>query len=183
MNALEADLRHISSIRQSVDAGTVTPAAAFQAYSAIIDAQFQLYYAETLDRGTSMQAIGIGATDSALAMELIGGEFTLVDGALTVGHGQMDAAARRLFISSATNRQFLTNQALSLLTPSLRAGDATIVSSPVYQQFQAMESQVMASTGSGPIPVNAKAWDSASGALLGAMLKNEASQRHAAGGD
>ena len=175
LNALEADLRHIPSIRQSVDAGTMTPAAAFQAYSAIIDAQFQLYYAETLDRGTSMQAIGIGATDSALAMEVIRGEFTLVDGALTVGHGQMDAAARRLFISSATNRQFLTNQALSLLPPSLRAGYAAIVSSPAYQQFQAMESQVMASTGSGPIPVNAKTWDSTSDALLGAMLKNEAS--------
>ena len=175
LNALEADLRHISSIRQSVDAGTMTPAAAFQAYSAIIDAQFQLYYAETQDQGTSMQAIGIGATDSALAMGVVRGETTLVDGALTVGHGQMDAAARGLFISSATNRQFLTSQALSLLTPSLRAGFATIVSSPAYQQFQAMESQVMASAGSGPIPVNAKTWDSASGALLGAMLKNAAS--------
>jgi signal transduction histidine kinase len=175
LNALEADLRHIPSIRQSVDAGTMTPAAAFQAYSAIIDAQFQLYYAETQDQGTSMQAIGIGATDSALAMEVVTGETTLVDGALTVGHGQMDAAARRLFISSATNRQFLMNQALSLLTPSLRAGYATIVSSPPYQQFQAMESQVVASAGSGPVPVNAKTWDSASGALLGAMLKNAAS--------
>ena len=175
LSALEADLRDLPGIRQSVDAGTMTPAAAFQAYSAIIDAQFQLYYAETLDQGTSMQAIGIGATDAALAMEVVRGEATLVDGALTAGDGQMDPAARRLFISSATNRQFLMNQALSLLTPSLRAGYATIVSSPAYQQFQAMESQVMASAGSGPIPVNAKAWDSASGALLGAMLKNAAS--------
>jgi signal transduction histidine kinase len=175
LNALEADLRQLPSIRQSVDAGTMTPAAAFQAYSTIIDAQFQLYYEETQERGTSLQTIGIGATDSALATELVTGETTLVDGALTVGHGQMDAAARRLFISSATNRQFLTNQALALLSPSLRAGYATIVSSPAYQQFQAMESQVMANTGSGPILVNAKAWESASGALLGAMLKNEAS--------
>jgi signal transduction histidine kinase len=175
LDALEADLRQLPSVRQSVDAGTMTPAAAFQAYSAIIDAQFQLYDAETLDQGTSMQAIGIGATDSALAMQVVRGEVTLVDGALTVGHGQMDAAARQLFISSATNRQFLTNQSLSLLTPSLRAGYATVVSSPAYQQFQAIESQVMASAGSGPIPVNAKTWDSASGALLAAMLKNAAS--------
>ncbi len=58
LNALEADLRGIPGIRQSVDAGTMTPAAAFQAYSSIIDAQFQFYYAETLDQGTSMQAIG-----------------------------------------------------------------------------------------------------------------------------
>ncbi len=50
-----------------------------------------------------------------------------MDGALTVEHGQMDAAARQLFISTATSRQFLMNQALSLLTPSLRAGFAAIV--------------------------------------------------------
>ena len=154
LNALEADLRSIPGIRQSVDAGAMTPTAAFQAYSAITDAEFQYFYAETLDRGTSMQAIGIGTIDAVLAMDMITREATLVDGALTVDHGRMDAAARQLFISSATNRQFLMNQALSLLTPSLRAGYATVVNSPAYHQFQALESQIMASTGNGPIMVN-----------------------------
>jgi signal transduction histidine kinase len=170
LNALEADLRRIPSIRQSVDAETMTPAAAFQAYSDIIDAQFQSYYAETLDRGGSLQAIAVGATDSGLALMMVIREATLVDGALTVDHGQLNAAARQLFVSSAANRQFLMNQALSLLTPSLRAGYDTIVDSAAYQQFQAMESQVMASTGSGPVPVNAKTWESASGALISAMV-------------
>jgi signal transduction histidine kinase len=171
LNALEADLRRIPSIRQSVDAGTITPAAAFQAYSDVIDAQFQSYYASTLDRGASLQAIAIGATDSALALEMVSREATLVDGALRVGQGHMDAAARQLFIGSATSRQFLMSQALSLLTPSLRAGYVTIVNSAVYQGFVAMESQVMASTGGGPIAVNATTWDADSGAVLGAMLK------------
>ena len=97
LNALEADLRHIPSIRQSVDAGTMTPAAAFQAYSAIIDAQFQSYYASTLDRGGSLQATAVGATDSALALTMVSREATLVDGALTVDHGKLDAAARQAF--------------------------------------------------------------------------------------
>src|SRR5579859_2297940 len=81
LNALETDLRRIPSIRQSVDAGTMTAAAAFQAYSDIIDAQFQSYYASTLDRGASMQAIAVGATDSALALEMVSREVTLVAGA------------------------------------------------------------------------------------------------------
>jgi signal transduction histidine kinase len=174
LNALEADLQRIPSIRRSVDHGTITPAAAFQAYSAIINDQFQLYYAETLDQGTSMQAIGIGAIDGALEMEMVSQEATLADGAITVEHGQMDAAARQLFTSSATNRRFLINQALPLLTSSLRAGYATITESAVYQRFQAMESQIMASTGSKPIPVDAKSWESDSGAVLGAMLNAEA---------
>jgi signal transduction histidine kinase len=169
--ALEADLRRIPAIRQSADGGTMTPAAAFQAYSDIIDAQFQSYYASTLDRGGSLQAIAVGATDSALALEMVSREATLVDGALAIGHGQLDAGARQLFISSAANRQFLMGQTLSLLTPALRAPYVTLVGSAPYQQFQAMESQVLASAGGGPVPVNAKTWEADTGIVLGAMLK------------
>ena len=175
LDALVADLSGLTGIRQSVDGGTMTPVAAFQAYGAIIDAQFQLYYAESLQRATSLQSIGIGSTDAGLATELLSGEVTLVDGALTIGRGQMDAASQQLFISTATKRQFLTSQALSLLPPSLRALFAATVGSPTYQQYQAMESQVMAHTGSGPLPVTAREWDSTSGALLGALVKDETS--------
>jgi signal transduction histidine kinase len=173
LNDLEADLRHLPSIRQSVDAGTMTPAAAFQAYSNIIDAQFQSYYSSTLDRGGSLQAIAVGATDSALALEMASREVTLVDGALAIDRGQLDAAERQLFISSAANRQFLMSQTLSLLTPTLRAGYVTIIDSAAYQQFQAMESQVMASAVGKPVPINATAWNSATGTVLGAMLKTQ----------
>src|SRR5579863_2281668 len=113
LNTLEADLRSIPSIRQSVDAGTMTAAAAFQAYSNIIDDQFQSYYASTLDRGASMQAIAVGATDSALALEMVSREVTLVAGAEAVTRGRLDAGARELFVSSAANRQFLMKQTLS----------------------------------------------------------------------
>jgi signal transduction histidine kinase len=173
LNDLEADLRQLPGIRQSVDAGTITPAAAFQAYSNIIDAQFQSYYSSTLDRGGSLQAIAVGATDSALALEMASREVTLVDGALAIDHGQLDAAERQLFISSAANRQFLMSQTLSLLTPTLRGGYVTIVNSAAYQQFQAMESQIMASISSKPVPVNATAWNSATGTVLEAMLKTQ----------
>src|SRR6185437_1172180 len=173
LDRLEADLAGLPGIRQSVDAGTMDPATAFRAYGAIIDAQFQRYYAESLQRGTSLQAIGIGSTDAGLATELLGGEAALVDGALKIGRGQMDAASQQLFTGIATKRQFLTDQALSLLPPSLRAEFAATVASPAYQQFQAMESQVSAHTGGGPLPVTASEWDPASGALLGALVKDE----------
>jgi signal transduction histidine kinase len=171
LNALVTGLKSIPSIRQSVDAGTMTPAAAFQAYSAIIDAQFQSYYSSTLDRGGSLQAIAVGATDSAMALVMISRETALVDGALAVGHGQLAPGPRQLFISSAANRQFLMSQTLSLLTPSLRAGYVTLVNSSAWQQFLSMEGQISASTG--PVTVNAKAWNSATGTILGTMLKTE----------
>jgi signal transduction histidine kinase len=173
LSAFEADLRGLPGIRQSVDAGTMTPAAAFQAYGVIIEAQFQLYYAESLHQGTSLQGTGIGSTDAGLATELLSGESTLVDGALTIGSGRLDTATQQLFIAIATKRQLLTNQALSLLPPALSTPLAATVALPAYQQFQAMESQVMAHEGSGPLPLTAKGWEATSGAVLGSLVKNE----------
>jgi signal transduction histidine kinase len=171
LDALEADLRRLPSIRQSIDAGTMSPAAAFQAYSDIIDAQFQSYYASTLDRGGSLQAIAIGATDSALALETLSQEVTLVAGAEAVDHGQLGAGARQLFISSAANRQFLMSQTLSLLTPTLRGGYAALVNSAAYKQFQSMESQIGASTGA--LPVNPTTWQADAGTILATMYKTQ----------
>ena len=170
LNTLEADLRSIPGIRQSVDAGTMTPTAAFQAYSNITNAEFQYYYDEAQGGGTSMQAVAIGTIDAVLEMEMITREATLVDGAVSADRDRMDAAARQLFISSATNRQFLMSQALSLLTPSIRDRYAAVVNSPTYQQFQTLENQIMSGSGNGPIMANPAAWDTASGSVLGAML-------------
>src|SRR5262249_40860279 len=96
-----------------------------------------------------------------------------VDGALTIGRGQMDPASQQLFIGTATRRQFLTNQALSLLPPVLRAPFASTVGTQNYQHFQVLENQVSANAGGGPVPVAAKDWDATSGALIGALVKNE----------
>jgi hypothetical protein len=47
----------------------------------------------------------------------------------------------------------------------------SVNTSPLAQRFAAMENQISASTGSGPIPVDAQAWQSMSGAYLAAMQK------------
>jgi signal transduction histidine kinase len=173
LNAVEAGLRRIPSIRQSVDAGTISPAAAFQAYSDVIDAQYQTYYASTLDRDDSLEAAGIGTIDTVLALELGSREAVLVDGALQYNRGQLDTAARQLFISSAASRQLLMNQALSVLPSSLRGSYAALVSTAAYRQFQALESQITAGAASAPVPVSATAWNAASNAVFGAMLQAE----------
>jgi signal transduction histidine kinase len=173
LNALEAGLRRIPSIRQSVDAGTISPAAAFQAYSDVIDAQYQTYYASTLDRDDSLEAAGIGTIDTVLALEMGSREAVLVDGALEIDRGQLDTAARELFISSAASRQLLMEQALSVLPSSLRGSYAALVKTPAYRQFEALESQITASAAGAPVPVSSTAWNAASGAVFGAMLQAE----------
>jgi signal transduction histidine kinase len=170
---LFTQLAQLPRIRAAIDSGVMSPLAAFQAYSGIIDAQYRFYEASIQDVGASLAQVSIGATDASYALEMASRETALVAGALA-DRGQMSASARQLFASSAANRGLLMNDALAFLTPALRAGYVSIVNSPEYQKYQAMEDQISASAGiSGPLPVNAGAWQAASGAYVAAMQDQE----------
>jgi signal transduction histidine kinase len=168
LSALLSALGQVDGIRRGVDSGGLSPAAAFAAYSTIIDAEFSFYDSSIQDRGASLAGVSVGATDSAYALEMASREAALVDGALSE-HGVMSASVRQLFDASEANRRQLLSEALALLTSSLRSGYVAIGSSPLYQRFETMENQISASSGSKPIPVDATAWQSTSGAYLAAM--------------
>jgi signal transduction histidine kinase len=175
INALFAQLAQLGRIRAAIDSGAMSPSAAFQAYSGMMDAEFGFFKSSLQYRPSSLAEISIGTVDAAYAYELARREATLVAGALA-DRGQMSAPARQLFASSAASRSLLMNDVLVFLTPDLRAPYLSVVNSPEYQAYQAMENQILASLGSsGPIPVNAAAWQASSGtyqaALLGAELK------------
>jgi signal transduction histidine kinase len=173
INALFAQLGQLARIRSAIDSGAMSPSAAFQAYSGMLDAEFRFFKASIQYRASSLSEVSIGTVDSAYAYEMARREATLVDGALA-DRGQMSASARQLFASSAASRSLLMNDVLAFLTAGLRAPYLSVVSSPEYQKYQAMEHQILASSGSsGPIPVSAAAWQAASGSYLGALLNAE----------
>jgi signal transduction histidine kinase len=173
INALFAQLAQLGRIRAAIDSGAMSPPAAFQAYSGMMDAEFRFFKSSLQYRPSSLAEISIGTVDAAYAYELSRREATLVAGALADG-GQMSAPARQLFASTAASRSLLMNDVLVFLTPDLRAPYLSVVNSPGYQQYQAMEDQILASLGSsGPIPVNAAGWQAASGTYLTAMLGAE----------
>jgi signal transduction histidine kinase len=173
LNALLTDLARLASTRQAIDSGTISPLAAFQAYSAVIDAQWRFYFAAIKDNGAPLADDSIGATDASYAYQMGSREATLV-GAALADRGQMSVAARQLFAATVANRRLLMSQALATLTPSLAAGYVSVTAAPPYQQLQAMEDQLSASAdSSGPIPVDAAAWQSASDAYLAGMAKAE----------
>jgi signal transduction histidine kinase len=173
INALFAQLAQLGKIRAAIDSGAMSPQAAFQAYSGIMDAEFSFFKSSLQYRPSSLAEISIGTVDSAYVYELARREATLVDGALA-DRGQMSPSARQLFASSAANRSLLMNDVLVFLTPDLRAPYLSVANSPAYHEYQAMEDRILASLGgSGPIPVSAGAWQSSSGTYLVAMLDAE----------
>ena len=162
-NALVAALGQIPAIRRSVDSGALSPAAAFQAYSNIVDAEFHFFGTSTEDRSPSQVGVSVGALDGGYALEMATREIALVDGALS-NHGQLSPAVRELFTVAAAQRQQLVSEALALTPPSL--GDDYIDNdSPAYRQFEALEGKILQSAGE-QVPVTAAAWESATGAYL-----------------
>jgi len=173
INALFAQLAQLGRIRAAIDSGAMSPTAAFQAYSGMMDAEFRFFKSSIQYRPPSLAEISIGTVDSAYAYELARREATLVGGALA-DRGQMSPSARQLFASTAASRSMLMNDVLVFLTPDLRAPYQNVVNSPAYQEYQAAEDRISASLGgSGPIPVNAAAWQASSGTYLAAMLGAE----------
>ena len=167
--ALFNQIAQLGKIRAAIDAGTMSPSAAFAAYDTIVDDLYNFFDSAIQDRGASLTGISVGAADSGYATELAGREAALVGGAFLDG-GQIGPAVRQQFVASAANRHLMMNEALALMTPDLRAGFLNLQErSPAYRQFEAMESQVLASPG--PVPVNAGAWAKASLATL-ADLQN-----------
>ena len=146
----------------------MSPSAAFAAYNSIVDDLYGFFDSAIQDRGASLAGVSVGAADSGYATEMAGREAALVGGALA-DRGQMSPAVRQEFASSVANRHLLMNESLALLTPDLRAGFLTLQKSPAYRQFEAMESQILASPG--PVTVNPGAWQTASFGVL-ASLQN-----------
>jgi signal transduction histidine kinase len=175
MHSWYTDLKQLADIRAAADSGAMSPSAAFQAYTSIIDAEFHYYYAAVQDTSGLLAQPSIGAADAAYALEMASRESLLIDGALA-DRGLLSPAAQQAFTGAAANRRLLMNQVVALMPPNMSAAYVSIENSAPYQQFQAMENQITSSIGSKrPIPVNAAAWQSASQAYLASMLTGELS--------
>ena len=169
LNTLFTELGRLGKTRAAIDSGAMSPTDAFVVYDSIVDHLFLYFDTSVQDRGASLTAISVGASDSGYAFEMTTRELALVGGAL-LNHGQMSEAARTLFASTVANRRQLMNEALALMTPDLSAGYVSMENSPPYQQFQTMENRILASPGRA-VPVTGGQLQSVSQALVGAMEK------------
>jgi signal transduction histidine kinase len=169
-SALFNQIGQLGRIRAAIDAGAMSPSAAFAAYNSIVDDLYAFFDSAIQDRGASLTGVSVGAADSGYATEMAGREAALVGGALAQ-RGQMSPAVRQQLATSVASRHLLMNEALALLTPDLRAGFLNLQKAPLYRQFEAMENQILASPG--PVTVNPGAWQAASFGTLAALQNVE----------
>jgi signal transduction histidine kinase len=170
-DALFTALGQLGKTRAAVDAGTISPLAAFTVYSNLVDTQWRFYFSSNT-KDASFTDVSIGATNLSYAIQLGSREAALVGGALA-GGGQLSAAARQQFTTAVAIRRSLMSEGIAGLTPDLAAPYTALERTQQYQQFQAMEDEIMASPAGQPLPVSPGAWQQASGAYLAGMGKAE----------
>ena len=160
-------LSRLPTIRAAVDAEVLSPAAAFSAYSNIVNAIFAVYSAsEQVNNDLSVDKQTDASLDAAQALEFASREATLVGGA-SAAHGQMTTGDRHLFANAVTSQRLLIASALGEFDAQLRAPWEHAYTSPAHQRFAALENQISGSIGSrAAIPVNVRTWQAASRPFL-----------------
>ena len=160
-------LSRLPTIRASVDAEVLSPAAAFGAYSNIMNAIFGVYAAsEQVNNDLSVDKQTDASLDAAQALEFASREATLVGGA-SAAQGQMTTADRQLFANAVTSQRLLIASALGEFDAQLRAPWERAYTSPDYQRFASLENRISGSIGSRvAIPVNVRTWQAVSRTFL-----------------
>nr|MDQ2876950.1 nitrate- and nitrite sensing domain-containing protein [Actinomycetota bacterium] len=171
--ALAGQLAKLPAIRAGVDSGALSPSAAFQAYSNLVDAEFALFVT-TGQIGINLEVFAETSADiqAGRGLEYLGREVTLVAGA-AAARGQLSTADRLLFASAVTSQRLVISDAIAGLNAQSGAPGAQfqrLYSSPLHSQLAALEDQIAASAGSkGPVPVNIEAFLGVSQKFLGQM--------------
>ena len=159
-------LGRLPRLRAAVDASAVGPTAAFQGYSKIMDALFDVDGASYQGNELVVDHQTDASIDAARALEYASREAALVSGA-AAAHGQLSTGERELFATAVADQRLLIGDALGTFSPQLRGPWARAYASRAHQQFMLLEDRIVGSTGSrAPIPVNVTAWRSVSGRFL-----------------
>ena len=155
-------LDHLPRLRAAADAGVLSPAAAFQAYSKIMDALFDVDSSSYQGNELVVDHQTDASIDAARALEYASREAALVDGA-AAAHGQMSASDRELFASAVADQRLLIGDALGTFSAQLRGPWARAYDSRAHRQFMVLENRIAGSIGSrAPIPVNIRTWQTVS---------------------
>jgi hypothetical protein len=163
-----AALREIPGIRSAIDAGKLSPAAAFQAYSGVVDKLFTVFTTNNQADNTLYQHT-LGAIYAGRALEQLSREVAVVTAA-QANHGQLSPADVMLFAEAVGNQNLLVGDALAVADPTLRAGLQSLYNSPLHATLASLENQ-FSTAGRGQVvsPRTLSDWGQVSGAFEAKM--------------
>jgi signal transduction histidine kinase len=160
--AVLGKLGQLSGIRARIDAGTIAPLTALVSYSDIIDETYLFARGALSDPDTPLALYqeADGAGDENQALGFISEEAALMGGALVSG-GRMSATEHQLFVQAVDNQRLLEQiGAEPVYWPQIPDPYPQVFAAPAYQEFTALEDQIVAASPGARLPVSPAAWQS-----------------------
>jgi signal transduction histidine kinase len=152
-NTFLAELSGLGRIRAAVDSGTDDTVAAFNAYTSISLAEYEIFQILAPSTDPELSLMTQSAIAEARAQEFTGGTVSLIEGALARG-GLMTQSERVLFAQMVGQQNLEVGDMFSLANPTLATLFARTYDSPAYRSLRAIENQIEASPAGRPIPVD-----------------------------
>jgi signal transduction histidine kinase len=153
MNIFLADLSGLGQIRAAVDSGADDTVAAFNAYTSISIAEYEIFQILSPSADPELSLMTQAAIAEAQGQEFTGGAVSLIEGALA-RRGLMTQPERVLFAQMVGQQNLEVGDMFSLANPTLATLFARTYDSPAYRSLRAIENQIEASPAGRPIPVN-----------------------------
>jgi signal transduction histidine kinase len=167
----EATYAEVESLRAAVDRRGIGTLEIVERFTAIIDSAFVVNRSlATWDDKALAQATAV-VTDMAYARELMIREDAIISGAIV--SGQFSAADRAEFAQIVGARRYLHASAFERLTGDSRAQFEQVRTGPAYQQFEAVENQIMSGR-PGELGVTPEAWRTAADGMIRELRNFEA---------
>jgi signal transduction histidine kinase len=173
MNVFLQDLAGLGRIRTAVDSGTYDSVAAFNAYSAIGNAEYEFFHISSPPADPDLSLMTQAAIAEARAQDFTGGAIGLIAGAITAG-GVMSPPERVLFAQTVGQQNMEISDTFALANPVLTTLFKRVYNLPAYQGLQAIENQIEASPADQPIPVNSATFQTMAQTIQAAVLANGA---------
>ncbi|MBV9794000.1 MAG: nitrate- and nitrite sensing domain-containing protein [Actinobacteria bacterium] len=157
--ALVNSMGGLTSTRTQVDAGSVSPLAAFANYNHIVDVYFQYVRTQLVsDTSIGLYQQGEAVIDSAQSLEMLGREAAVVGGALAAG-GKMSAAEYQQFVLALDEQRLLIQTINSPQSWPLTANPfQSFYGSSSYQELASLENQVVAAGPNSKLPFDPTVW-------------------------
>jgi signal transduction histidine kinase len=143
-----SQLSSIAGIRDEVDAGRLSPAAAFEQYSNIINAVLTVFILPA-QPDTEIYQRSLASLDAARTQEQLSRQIVLIEG-VELDHTALNAADRLAFADAVASQALLLEDAIALSQGSVRTSLLALANSSGYGELLALQSQITgATTGTG----------------------------------
>ena len=164
-----AELAGLGQIRAAIDSGADSQAAAFNAYSGVIAAEYGAFDISLPPSDPNLSLMTQSAIAEGRAQNYTGGAVALIEGALAA-RGLMAQPERELFAETVGQQNLEINDMYSLADPALTAVYKQIYDTPAYNRLLATENQVEASPANQPIPVDYATFQATAQAIQASVL-------------